>query len=64
MTAFGGYVFGFEEGVGYDPQDVGIDSEGAIAALERLDSMVEDGLTPDGLDYDSMQRCLRAARRR
>jgi len=54
MTAFGGYVFGFEEGVGYDPQDVGIDSEGAIAALEWLDSMVEDGLTPDGLDYDSM----------
>ncbi|HMM28474.1 MAG: maltose ABC transporter substrate-binding protein [Chloroflexota bacterium] len=54
MTAFGGYVFGFEEGVGYDPQDVGIDSEGAIAALEWLDGMVEDGLTPDGLDYDSM----------
>ncbi len=54
MTAFGGYVFGFEEGVGYDPQDVGIDSEGSIAALEWLDGMVEDGLTPDGLDYDSM----------
>ncbi len=54
MTAFGGYVFAFEEGVGYDPQDVGIDSEGAIAAFEWLDGMVEDGLTPDGLDYDSM----------
>lgn len=54
MTAFGGYVFGFEDGVGYDPQDVGIDSEGSIAALEWLDGMVEDGLTPDGLDYDSM----------
>lgn len=54
QTAFGGYVFAFEEGVGYDPSDIGIDSDGTIAAFTWLDGMVEDGLTPDGLDYDSM----------
>jgi arabinogalactan oligomer/maltooligosaccharide transport system substrate-binding protein len=54
QTAFGGYVFGYEEGVGYNPDDVGIDSPGTIAAFDWLDKMVEDGLTPDGLDYDSM----------
>ncbi|NDJ87404.1 MAG: maltose ABC transporter substrate-binding protein [Chloroflexi bacterium] len=54
QTAFGGYVFAFEEGVGYDPSDIGIGSEGTVAAFEWLDAMVEDGLTPDGLDYDSM----------
>lgn len=54
QTAFGGYVFAYEEGVGYDPSDLGIDSEGTVAAFNWLDGMVEDGLTPDGLDYDAM----------
>lgn len=58
QTAFGGYVFGFDGG--YDPSDVGIDSEGTIAAFEWLDSMVEDGLTADGLDYDSMHALFEA----
>jgi maltose/maltodextrin transport system substrate-binding protein/arabinogalactan oligomer/maltooligosaccharide transport system substrate-binding protein len=54
QTSFGGYVFGFEDGVGYNPEDVGIDNEGTIAAGAWLDAMVEAGLTPQGLDYDSM----------
>ncbi len=53
MTSFGGYVFGLTD-EGYDSSDVGIDSEGTVAAAEWLDGMVEDGLTPAGLDYDSM----------
>jgi len=51
MNSFGGYVFGLTE-EGYDPDDVGIDSPGAIASAEWLQSMVEAGhLTPD-VDYD------------
>jgi len=53
QTAYGGYVFGLGDD-GYDASDVGIDSDGAIEALGWLDAMVEDGLTPAGLDYDSM----------
>lgn len=53
QTAFGGYVFGVTE-AGYDAEDVGIDSEGAIAAATWLEGMVADGLMPTGVDYDVM----------
>jgi len=53
MTAYGGYVFGLTE-TGYDPTDVGIDSEGTIAAIEWLDQMAEEGHIPPGVDFDIM----------
>lgn len=54
FSAFGGYVFGFEAGVGYDPSDVGLDSEGAIAAYEYLGNLIADGLMPDSLQQEAM----------
>lgn len=54
FSAFGGYVFGFEEGVGYDPSDVGLDSEGAIAAYTYLANLIADGLMPSGLQQETM----------
>jgi maltose-binding protein MalE len=53
QTAFGGYVFGVTE-EGYDAEDLGIDSEGAIAAATWLEGMADDGLMPTGVDYDVM----------
>lgn len=53
QTAFGGYVFGLTE-EGYDPSDVGIDSEGSIAALQWLDAMVEEGHLKSDIDWDTM----------
>ncbi|HSM58206.1 MAG TPA: maltose ABC transporter substrate-binding protein [Candidatus Sulfomarinibacteraceae bacterium] len=53
MTAFGGYVFGLTD-TGYDPTDVGIDSEGSIAAAQWVDEMAEEGHIPPGVDYDVM----------
>ena len=53
QTAFGGYVFGLTE-AGYDPSDVGMDSEGSIAAGAYLEGYVSDGLMPSGIDYDVM----------
>lgn len=52
-TAFDGYVFGVTES-GYDSEDVGIDSEGSIAAATWLESMVTEDLMPTGVDYDVM----------
>ena len=54
QTAFGGYVFGTNDDGSWNPQDVGIDSEGSIAAFEWLDSMYEDGLLSRGsaINYD------------
>lgn len=53
QTAFGGYVFGVTE-EGYDATDIGIDSEGSIAAATWYESMVAAGLQPTGVDYDVM----------
>ena len=53
QTAFGGYVFGLTD-EGYDPGDVGIDSEGSIAAAAYLEAYGSDGLMPSGIDYDVM----------
>jgi len=51
MSAFGGYVFGRNEAGAYDPTDIGLDSEGAIAGAQFLQGMVEDGLIPADIDY-------------
>jgi len=54
LSAYGGYVFGFDEATGYDPTDVGIDSEGSIAAATWLQNMTEGGHVEGGIDYDVM----------
>jgi maltose/maltodextrin transport system substrate-binding protein/arabinogalactan oligomer/maltooligosaccharide transport system substrate-binding protein len=54
MSAFGGYVFGFEEGVGYNACDVGLDSEGAVAAYTYLGDLAADGLMPLSLQQEAM----------
>jgi maltose/maltodextrin transport system substrate-binding protein/arabinogalactan oligomer/maltooligosaccharide transport system substrate-binding protein len=54
MSAFGGYVFGLDKDGNYNPNDIGIDSPGAIASGEWLDSMVKGGFIPASLDYDTM----------
>ncbi len=56
MTAFGGYVFGMTD-KGYNPQDVGLDSEGTIAAANFWDSYIKAGLQPAGVsDDDTMTK--------
>jgi maltose-binding protein MalE len=54
QTAFGGYVFGRDAEGNYNPQDVGIDSEGSLAAAEWLDMMVKEGHLKPDVDGDTM----------
>jgi maltose/maltodextrin transport system substrate-binding protein/arabinogalactan oligomer/maltooligosaccharide transport system substrate-binding protein len=54
MTAFGGYVFGTDADGNWDPSDVGLDSEGSLAAAQFLDQAVKDGVLVDGVDWDTM----------
>ncbi|MFO7321702.1 MAG: extracellular solute-binding protein [Chloroflexota bacterium] len=54
VSAFGGYVFGFEEGEGYNPCDVGLDSQGTIDAYTFLGNLAADGLMPLNLQQESM----------
>jgi len=53
VTSYGGYVFEYTES-GYNPEDVGIDSEGAIEAAEWLEMMAAEGYVEAGVDYDTM----------
>ncbi|RME45784.1 MAG: maltose ABC transporter substrate-binding protein [Chloroflexi bacterium] len=53
QTAFGGYIFGLTP-EGYDPNDVGLDSEGSLAAAQFLDQAIKDGHLRAGVDWDTM----------
>lgn len=53
-TAFGGYVFGRDAEGNYNPQDVGLDSPGTIAAGDWLAQLAGADLLPDAVDYDVM----------
>ena len=59
MTSFGGYIFGVTE-EGYDPDDVGLDSPGSLAAATFMDQAVKDGHMIAGADYDTMHALYEA----
>lgn len=44
VSALGGYIFAYDPATGYDPSDVGLDSEGAIAGVTFLQEQVEAGV--------------------
>lgn len=51
FTGFGGYVFGLDEAGSYNPDDVGLDSEGGIAAMQELDRLVKADILNAAVDY-------------
>lgn len=53
QTAFGGYIFGVDDTGSWNPDDVGLDSEGEIAAVAWMRAAVEEGLMPDLFDYET-----------
>ena len=53
QTAFGGYVFGLNDDGTYDPNDVGIDSEGMLAAGAFIQENVEAGYISSSTDWDT-----------
>lgn len=52
ITAFGGYLFGFNEDGSYNPADVGLTTDGGLAAAEWLGGMYADGLMVPDVDDD------------
>jgi arabinogalactan oligomer/maltooligosaccharide transport system substrate-binding protein len=53
QTAFGGYIFGVDENGAWNPNDVGLDSEGEIAAVAWMTAAAEEGLLVDTFDYET-----------
>lgn len=53
QEAFGGYVFGKDESGAWNPEDIGLDSEGEIAAVQWMVDAVDEGLMPETTDYET-----------
>jgi maltose-binding protein MalE len=54
FTALGGYVFGLNDDGSYNPDDLGLDSEGGLAAAEWFAQQATDGLIDVDVTYDVM----------
>ena len=54
-TSFGGYVFGKTASGAWNPQDVGIDSQGFIDGVTWMAKAVADGLVPATLDTSAAE---------
>ena len=50
MTSQGGYIFGLDDNGDYNPQDVGVGSEGMIAFGEMAKQWADDGILSDNTD--------------
>lgn len=44
--AFGGYIFAKNADGTYDVEDIGIDNDGSVAAMEFMKKMIDEGVTP------------------
>jgi maltose-binding protein MalE len=54
VTALGGYVFGLNADGSYNPADLGIDSEGGLAAARYFGELSEQGVVNVDITYDIM----------
>jgi maltose-binding protein MalE len=54
LSAFGGYIFGQNEDGTYNPDDLGIDSEGGLATGTFLEEQAAAGLLNADVSYDVM----------
>jgi len=53
QTSFGGYVFGVDENGAWNADDIGLDSEGEVAAVTWMVNAVDEGLMPETTDYET-----------
>ena len=49
MSAYGGYVFNQDEAGNYLPEDIGLNNEGSIEAVNYVSKFYTEGLFPDGI---------------
>jgi maltose-binding protein MalE len=54
VTAFGGYVFGRNDDGSYNPDDLGIDSEGGLAAASYFSELSNQGVVNIDITFDIM----------
>ncbi len=52
VSAFGGYIFAYDDATGFDASDVGLDSESTIQGIATLEEQVASGIIPS-TNYDT-----------
>lgn len=62
QTAFGGYIFGRDADGNYDPTDLGINSEGMVAAGEWMAEQLAAGHLTAEMDWDTMHTLFQDGR--
>ncbi len=62
ISGFGGYVFGTDKDGNYNPQDLGLDSPGALKGAKEIDSMVKAGLLRPNVNYDTMMSLFKTGK--
>ncbi|GAB4307063.1 MAG: maltose/maltodextrin ABC transporter substrate-binding protein MalE [Candidatus Bipolaricaulota bacterium] len=55
LSACGGYVFGPDASGALNPCDVGLANEGALRGAQLFADMIEEGLLPAGVSWDTMR---------
>jgi maltose-binding protein MalE len=62
LSAFGGYIFGQNEDGTFNPDDLGVDSEGGLAAATWLQEQGAAGLLSADVTYDVMKESFGAGK--
>ncbi len=60
--AYGGYIFGKNEDGSWNPDDLGIDTEGSIQAYEMINSLIEEKVIPTNMAITLMQTKFRSGK--
>lgn len=54
MQGYGGYIFNYKEGTGYDANDIGLNTEGAVKGAQLVQSWFKKGYLPQSITGDVM----------
>lgn len=52
-TSYGGYIFGRDESGGFTAEDIGLASEGMVEGLALVQTMVDNGLASENVDWEA-----------
>ncbi|NJN54662.1 MAG: maltose ABC transporter substrate-binding protein [Anaerolineae bacterium] len=53
FTSFGGYIFGRDDSGSFTSDDIGLNSDGMIAGLSWIQSLIDDGLVSENIDWEA-----------
>lgn len=62
LAANGGYAFAEEDDGSYNPNDTGVNNEGALKGAEMLVKLIKEGVMPKGAQYKDMEAGINQGR--